>query len=270
LTRINHDIQLKIAFKSEQMGSNFFFFGNTVQGGGGIMQSILIIEDDKLIVRILETELIEEGYKVEVAFDGRNGLEKALHGTWNLILLDIVLPELNGMEVLRRVKKSAPAIPVIVITGRSETTDIVSGLDQGAYDYITKPFELEELLARIRACLRHQKIFPHANAGDSVILSINGLTVNLKTREVQREGQNIELTMKEYDLLVFLMENEPHVVSREEIIQQVWGYDFVGDTNIVDVYIRYLRKKVDYGFSGPLIQTIRGVGYCIRETDSEA
>jgi DNA-binding response OmpR family regulator len=234
------------------------------------MQSILIIEDDKLIVRILETELIQEGYRVEVAFDGRNGLEKALQQTWDLILLDIILPELNGMEVLRRVKKSAPTIPVIVITGRSETTDIVSGLDQGAYDYITKPFELEELLARIRACLRQQKMIPHVKAGGNVTLSINGLTVNIKTREVQREDQQIELTIKEYDLLVFLMEHEPNVVSREEIIQQVWGYDFVGDTNIVDVYIRYLRKKVDYGFGMQLIQTIRGVGYCIREVSNEA
>jgi DNA-binding response OmpR family regulator len=234
------------------------------------MQSILIIEDDKLIVRILETELIEEGYRVEVAFDGRNGLEKALQHSWDLILLDIILPELNGMEVLRRVKKSTPTIPVIVITGRSETTDIVSGLDQGAYDYITKPFELEELLARIRACLRQQKMIPHVKAGGNVTLSINGLTVNTKTREVQRDDQQTELTIKEYDLLVFLMEHEPNVVSREEIIQQVWGYDFVGDTNIVDVYIRYLRKKVDYGFGVQLIQTIRGVGYCIREGSNEA
>jgi DNA-binding response OmpR family regulator len=252
------------------MCSDFWFLGNTFQSGGGVMQSILIIEDDKLIVRILESELIEEGYRVEVAYDGRDGLEKALQGTWDLILLDIILPELSGMEVLRRVKKSAPTIPVIVITSRSETTDIVSGLDQGAYDYITKPFELEELLARIRACLRHQKMIPHVNAAGNVILRLDGLTVNTKTRDVQRDDQQIELTLKEYDLLVFLMEQEPNVVSREEIVQQVWGYDFVGGTNIVDVYIRYLRKKVDYGFGNQLIQTIRGVGYCIREGGNEA
>lgn len=229
------------------------------------MYTILIIEDEEETARFLEQELTHEGYIVSVETNGRSGLERALKEKWDLILLEIMLPELNGMEVLRRVRNAHPNLPVIIVTARDEIPDKVSGLDNGANDYITKPFSIEELLARIRACLRIQQHFSLSNVEPSnEALSVHDLTVNQKTREVIRDSKQIELTIKEFDLLVFLIENKPNVVTREEIIQQVWGYEFVGDTNIVDVYIRYLRKKVDYNFSEPLIQTIRGVGYCIR------
>jgi DNA-binding response OmpR family regulator len=233
------------------------------------MHTILIIDDDEVISRNLALELTREGYIVAIAKNGRIGLERALQEKWDLILLDIKLPELNGMEVLRRVRKAAPALPVIIVTARNETLDKVSGLDYGANDYITKPFIIEELLARVRSCLRNQQSILQSHVDHSVDrLTVDGLSLNRKTREVIREFKPIELTIKEFDLLVFLMENKPNVVTREQIIHQVWGYDFVGDTNIVDVYIRYLRKKVDYSFKFPLIQTIRGIGYCIRDETS--
>jgi DNA-binding response OmpR family regulator len=241
------------------------FIGNTANIGGDAMQSILVIEDEEAIASLLESELSREGYEVGVAADGRRGLDQALQGNWDLIILEIMLPELNGMEVLRRIRKKDPALPIIIITSRSEIPDIVAGLDQGANDYITKPFMIEELLARVRVCLRNQQYtLSSETEKSSESISLNGLTVNIKTREVTRDDKRMELTIKEFDLLVFLMENQPNVVTREEIIQQVWGYDFIGDTNIVDVYIRYLRKKVDANFAVQLIQTIRGVGYCIR------
>jgi DNA-binding response OmpR family regulator len=230
------------------------------------MKSILVIEDEEATAGLLESELTREGYEVGIAEDGKTGLEQAIQGNWDLIILDILLPALNGMEILRRVRKADPAIPIIIITSRSETLDIVSGLDQGANDYITKPFIIEELLARVRVCLRNQQFtLSTETEKSSEWISVNGLTVNVKTRQVTRDDKKMELTMKEFDLLVYLMENQPNAVTREQIIQKVWGYEFVGDTNIVDVYIRYLRKKVDYNFEVQLIQTIRGVGYCIRD-----
>lgn len=237
--------------------------------GGDAMHKILIIDGEEKAAEHLEQELTREGHIVEVAGDGRSGLERALQEKWDLILLDIILPELNGMEVLRRVKKADPALPIIIVSARGETADKISGLDNGANDYITKPFIMEELFARVRACFRNQQLIQYiiqsSMKQSDERLIVNGLSLNRKTREVIRDCKPIELTMKEFDLLVYLIENKPNVVSREQIIHQVWGYDFVGDTNIVDVYIRYLRKKVDYGFKTSLIQTIRGIGYCIQE-----
>jgi DNA-binding response OmpR family regulator len=245
------------------------YLGHTANHGGDAMYSILIIDGEEKISRNLEQELTREGYIVTLETNGRSGLERALQETWDLILLEVILPELNGMEVLRRIRKAAPALPVIIVTSRSEASDKVSGLDHGANDYITKPFIIEELLARVRACLRNKQSILQSNLDHSVQkLTVDGLSLNLKSREVIRDRQLIELTIKEFDLLVFLIENKPNVVTREQIIHQVWGYDFVGDTNIVDVYIRYLRKKVDYSFKFPLIQTIRGIGYCIRDETS--
>jgi two-component system OmpR family response regulator len=230
------------------------------------MQAILIIEDNVDTARYLELELQQEGYTVTVEMNGQSGLKRALEDNWDLILLDIMLPELNGMEILRRVRKEAPALPIIMVSARSETPDVVSGLDNGANDYIIKPFIIEELLARVRACLRTPQFGVKRNDYISnEQLTVDGLTLNRKTREVIRENKHIELTMKEFDLLVFLIQNKPNVMTREQIILEVWGYAFVGDTNIVDVYIRYLRKKINYNFSVPLIQTIRGIGYCIRD-----
>jgi len=226
----------------------------------------LIVEDEFKIARLLELELTHEGYVVEIADNGRDGLERALANEWGLIILDIMLPELNGIEVLRRFRKVDNHTPVIVVTARNTTPDKISGLDQGANDYITKPFEIEELLARMRASMRVRTIgqLPGKTEG---LLQIDDLTVNKITREIIREGRRIELTPKEYELFIFLLENKSHVMDREQIITNVWGYDFVGDTNVVDVYIRYLRKKIDSNDEKKLIHTIRGIGYCVREDD---
>lgn len=227
-------------------------------------QSILVIDDEAKISRLLELELTHEGYHVEIAETGREGLEKALGQGWNLIILDIMLPELNGVEVLRRLRKVDAFTPVILVTARNTTSEKVAGLDQGANDYITKPFEIEELLARIRANIRLRGNMPYP-VQDPSLIQIDNLVINKNTRDVVREGQKIELTPKEFDLLVFLTENKNNVLNREQIINNVWGFDFVGDTNVVDVYILYVRKKIDFGFKNKLIKTIRGIGYCIKE-----
>jgi DNA-binding response OmpR family regulator len=231
---------------------------------------ILIVEDEEKIARLLEMELTFEGYVTDKAETGREGLEKALSGEWSVILLDIMLPELSGVEVLRRIRQTDTETPVILLTARNTTPDIVAGLDQGANDYVTKPFQIEELLARIRVCIRNRKPQSSADAeneSDNVI-SIDDLTVNPLTREIVRQGQKIDLTPKEFDLLMYLLENRNQVLTREQIMNHVWDYEFVGDTNVVDVYIRYLRKKIDYPFKGQLIQTYRGIGYSIKETDA--
>jgi two-component system OmpR family response regulator len=228
--------------------------------------NLLIIEDELKIARLLELELTYEGYNVELAQTGRVGLEKVLSQVWDLVLLDIMLPELNGLEVLRRIRNTDLRTPIILITARDATPDKVSGLDLGANDYITKPFEIEEVLARIRSCLRKSSQMEHELVPSlQKTFSINELTVNPITREVVRENTSIELTPKEFDLLVYLLEHKNQVLTREQIINKVWGFDFLGDTNVVDVYVRYLRKKIDYPFKLQLIQTYRGVGYCIKE-----
>lgn len=228
---------------------------------------MLIVEDENKIARLLELELTHEGYSVMIANNGREGLDKALAKEWGLIILDIMLPELNGIEVLRRLRKVDIQTPVIVVSARNTTPEKISGLDQGANDYITKPFEIEELLARMRSSMRSRSE-DSSNKATLSQLQINNLTVNKVSREIIREGRRIELTPKEYDLFVFLLENKNHAMSREQIINHVWGYDFVGDTNVVDVYIRYIRKKIDHEFDVNLIHTIWGVGYCVREENS--
>lgn len=225
---------------------------------------ILIIEDEEKIARVIRLELEHEGYEADTASTGKEGLEKALEGQWSVILLDIMIPGLNGMEVLRRLRASGNFTPVILVTARDSVFEKVSGLDQGANDYITKPFQIEELLARIRACIRNSGRQGNREQGMDV-LNAGDLTIDEHTRQVRRGEQEIELTPREYDLLVYLVKNKGQVLQREQILEQVWGYDFYGDTNVVDVYIRYLRKKVDAGFKTPLIQTIRGVGYCVKE-----
>jgi DNA-binding response OmpR family regulator len=232
-------------------------------------QNILIIEDEDKIARVLQLELEHDGYAAERARDGREGLDMALSGGWDLILLDIMLPQLNGLEVLRRFRQQSQ-VPVILLTARDDVPDRVSGLDQGANDYITKPFAIEELLARIRNLLRMASNLlqdaGQAGAFEEEI-QVNGLSMNIRTRQVKREDLQIELTPKEFDLLYFMASRAGKVLTREQIISEVWGYDFVGDTNIVDVYIRYLRQKVDRGFSCKLIHTLRGVGYVVKDCD---
>lgn len=227
---------------------------------------ILVVEDEKQNAKILKIELEYEGYEVVVAYDGKAGLQAALNEKLDLILLDVMLPEMNGIEVLRKIRIENTLIPVILLTARNMTMDKVAGLDQGANDYITKPFEMEELLARVRSCLRQNSIAVKASQEEDTILSFRDLTVNLDTREVMRDGVSISLTPKEFDLLVYLLSNKNRIVTRDNILFHVWGYEYEGETNVIDVFIRHLRKKVEEGFNEtPIIQTVRGIGYTVKE-----
>ncbi|GIQ63245.1 putative transcriptional regulatory protein YkoG [Paenibacillus cisolokensis] len=230
-------------------------------------ERILVIEDEESISRILQLELEHDGYTVGCALDGKTGLEMASSGEWDLVLLDVMLPEMNGIEVLRRLRQAGNPIPVILLTARDTVPDKVSGFEHGANDYITKPFAVEELLARVRNLLRIFQQNPRESEGSDVI-RIGDLSIELRTRKVYRKELAIDLTPREFELLVYLAEHKNQEKSREEILSEVWGYDFVGETNLVDVYIRYLRQKLDKGFRHKLIHTIRGVGYMMKEPDA--
>jgi len=232
-----------------------------------VKKHLLIVEDEIQIARVLQMELEYEGYRVTVEYNGKAGLETALHTNIDLVILDVMLPKLNGIEVLRRLRKEKENLPVILLTARNSTFDKVAGLDQGANDYVTKPFEIEELLARIRSCFRHSS--NHGQQMDESNLSVEDLVINTDTREVKRDGTLISLTPKEYDLLVYLIENKNKVVSRENILFNVWGYDYEGETNVIDVFIRHLRKKIEDDFTKPLILTVRGIGYTLKENVDE-
>ena len=229
---------------------------------------ILVIEDETQIARVLKVELEYEGYQVTVEHDGKAGLETALDSEFDLILLDVMLPGLSGIEVLRRLRKENRKIPVILLTARNTTFDKVAGLDQGANDYVTKPYEIEELLARIRAIIRN---YPNKveSKKEEPLLTVADLIINLDSREVIRNGKTISLTPKEYDFLVYLVMNKNKVVTRENIILNVWGYEYEGETNVIDVFITHLRRKMDEGFSTHLITTVRGVGFTIKEKTDE-
>ncbi|MFD2760116.1 response regulator transcription factor [Lentibacillus juripiscarius] len=223
--------------------------------------NILIVEDEQKLSRVLQLELDYENYSTTVADNGKTALELLTSRDWDLVLLDIMLPELSGLEVLRRVRRFDETTPIILLTARDQVHDKVSGLDQGANDYMTKPFQIEELLARIRVHLRQRT----TTASNGEELSVGDLQVNMSSREVQRGTKQIELTPREFDLLVYLVKNKNIVLTRDQLIEEVWGYDYFGDTNVVDVYVRYLRQKVDKGFDQAYIQTVRGVGYTIKE-----
>ncbi|MDC0764046.1 MULTISPECIES: response regulator transcription factor [Brevibacillus] len=225
-------------------------------------ERILIVEDEEKIARVIQLELEYEGYESEIAKTGLEALEQYNQGEWNLILLDVLLPGLSGIEVLRRIRVKDSATPVILLTARNAVVDKVNGLDQGANDYITKPFEIEELLARIRSCLRLSQMTRKVEASSKV--EVADLSLDEKSREVTRGSSQIELTPREFDLLLYLMQNKNQVLNREQILTHVWGFDYFGDTNVVDVYIRYLRKKVDQGYETPLLHTVRGVGYMLK------
>ena len=224
---------------------------------------ILIVEDEEKLARMVELELTYEGYQVEKALDGRTGLERALSGEHDLILLDILLPGLNGLEVLRRYRKDGGSAPVILLTARDTVVDKVAGLDSGADDYVTKPFAIEELLARIRAALRKRPA--QAAEPPRSLLTAGPLTMDTDRHEVSVNGEGVELTRREFDLLRYLLENKERVISRESLLDHVWGFDFVGETNAVDVYIRFLRAKIDEHFGIKLIHTVRGVGWVLRD-----
>lgn len=233
------------------------------------MTRILIVEDEEKIARFVELELRHEGYEVDKAADGRAGVEQALSADYDLILLDILLPQLNGMEVLRRIRREKDT-PVILLTARDAVMDKVAGLDAGADDYITKPFAIEELLARIRVALKRREMMAPAAATAAApvptnVLRVGTVALDVDRHEVTVEGSPIELTNREFEVLKALMENVNIVMTRDRLASVALGYDYVGETNIIDVYIRHLRSKIDDAHGIKLITTVRGVGYVIRE-----
>ena len=224
--------------------------------------NILIIEDEVEIVRFLTLELQHEGYLVSSCTSGRTGLEIAIAGEFDLILLDVMLPELNGIEVLRRLRKES-TVPVILVTARDAVMEKVNGLDMGANDYITKPFHIEELLARIRMVLRTTDPFSPSSVEE--MLSIGDLALTTSSRQVKRAGEIIELTKTQYDLLEYLLRNRDIVLTRDQILSHVWGYEYSGNSNVVDVYVRYLRNRIHDSDENRIIETVRGIGYVLRD-----
>lgn len=220
---------------------------------------ILLVEDEVNLARFIELELISEGYQVSVAHDGMAGLTIAREAPLDLAILDWMLPGLSGVELCRRLRSTGSKVPVILLTARNEVGDRVAGLDAGADDYIVKPFSLEELLARVRAQLRRNQ------DSNEHVLQFAALTLNRQTREVYLNTRAIELTAKEFDLLEYLLKHPRQVFTRDQILESVWGYDFMGDSNIIEVYVRYLRLKLEENQEPRLIHTVRGVGYVLRE-----
>ena len=228
---------------------------------------ILIVEDEEKLARFVELELLHEGYEVSKSGNGREALDMAIKEDFDLILLDIMLPGLNGLEVLRRLQKEKP-VPCILLTARDAVMDKVAGLDGGAVDYITKPFAIEELLARIRVALKlHAKpVLPEAIAAgqEDGVLRWGALTLDPRSHIVRYDGHEITLTNREFTMLRVLLENQNVVMTRDILLEKVCGYDYAGETNVVDVYIRYLRSKIDEAFGVKMIRTVRGVGYVIQ------
>jgi len=223
------------------------------------MNKILIVEEDQKLSKFLEQELKYEGYEVTVCDDGISGLKMAQESNPDVILVDGVLPEMSGLEVCRRLRLTGYKVPIILLTTKDEISDRVAGLDAGADDYIVKPFAIEELLARLKANFRI------TSEEDPDQLHFLDLSLNRRTREIKRGDRNIELTATEYDLLEYLISHPRQVLSRDEILRKVWGYDFGGDSNIIEVYVRYLRLKLEANKEKRLIQTVRGVGYVLKE-----
>lgn len=221
---------------------------------------LLIIEDEKPLARLLELALTHEGYTVQKEYDGADGLRRVPQFEPDLILLDIMLPGMDGMEVCRKVREFSD-VPILMLTAKDTTADKVAGLDTGANDYITKPFETDELLARIRAGLRSREKPTEAPP----VLAVKDLWIDLPHHVVKRGDTVIPLTRREFDLLVCLARNRGIVLSREQILDHVWGFDYEGEANVVDVYIRYLRGKIDEPFEPKLIRTVRGFGYVLED-----
>ena len=220
---------------------------------------ILVVEDEAKLAQFIELELKYEGYQVTVANDGFSGITMAREIKPDLIILDWMLPGLSGLELCRRLRTTGDKVPIILLTAKDDVSDRVAGLDAGADDYVLKPFSVEELLARVRAHLRRTQE-PNPD-----LLMFEDLSLNRSTREVYRGNRAIELTAKEFDLLEYLMAHPRQVLTRDRILETVWGYDFMGDSNIIEVYIRYLRLKLEANDEKRLIQTVRGVGYVLRE-----
>ena len=224
---------------------------------------ILIVEDEAGVAGFVEQGLTEAGYAVDVARDGSEGLEYALAFEYDVMVLDIMLPKMNGLDLLHEIRDKRVKVPVLLLTARDGVDDRVKGLDVGADDYLIKPFAFPELLARIRALLRR----PPLQSGN--LLSMNDLEMDVTQREVRRAGKKIELSPREFSLLELLLRHPNQVLTRTQIVEHVWNFDFYGDTNVVDVYIGYLRRKIDSGFVPPLIQTVRGVGYRLSDAQDD-
>lgn len=224
------------------------------------MTHILLVEDEVKLARFIELELSYEGYQVSVAYDGLTALTAARELNVDLIILDWMLPGASGLEICRRLRSTGDKVPIILLTAKDEVSDRVAGLDAGADDYVVKPFSVEELLARVRAHLRRNQ---EADTAD--ILAFDDLSLNRRTREVYRGERLVELTAKEFDLLDYLLAHPRQVITRDRILEEVWGYDFMGDSNIIEVYIRYLRLKLEANNEKRLVQTVRGVGYVLRD-----
>lgn len=227
---------------------------------------ILVVEDEKRLSFLLRRVLLEERHTVDLAHDGIKGLDLALSGTYDTIILDVMLPGLDGMEICRQMREEQVMSPVLMLTARGSIEDRVTGLNVGADDYLTKPFAMEELLARVNALLRRRdKPFDD----NSQRLTVGDLTLDLVRHEARRSNRPIELTAKEYALLEYLMRHPGQVLTRTQIVDAVWRYDLEALSNVVDIYIHYLRDKVDQGFPSPLIKTVRGVGYKIEASTKE-
>ena len=223
---------------------------------------IFIVEDERSIARLLQLTLEREGFKTAIESNGRRAYERILQEKYDLILLDVMLPEMDGMEICQRVREVSD-VPIIMLTARDEVRDKVEGLDLGANDYVTKPFNTDELLARIRGTLRRHT--ERVRAEEDKRYVVKNMIIYPDRYEVTVKGEHVELTHKEYELLKYLVENKRNVLSRDQILQTVWGYDYIGDTNVVDVYISYLRSKIDERFGEKYIYTTRGVGYAVRD-----
>lgn len=219
---------------------------------------VLVVEDERRLSQLVRRVLEEEGHTVDVAFDGGEGLALAQDGTHDVIVLDIMLPQMNGIDVCKTLRRKKVDTPVLMLTALDAVEDRVNGLDAGADDYLPKPFAFQELLARIRALSRRR-----VATSDPLQLEVEDLTLDVRRRRAERNSKAIDLSPKEFQLLEFMMRNRGRVLTRTQILDHLWGYDFATDSNLVDVYVAYLRRKVDKGQSRKLIRTVRGVGYAL-------
>ena len=232
------------------------------------MNEILLIEDELKIARFLQLELTHEGYNLTIATEGRDGLIKAMNDKFDLIILDLMLPNLSGIEICRRLRSNNIQTPIIMLTAKSDVSDKVMGLDIGADDYMTKPFAIEELLARIRKILSRKKAENEKKEKEAIIKA-GRIVLNKNTYTAHFDNEEISLTKKEFELLEYLMINKNIVLTREQIVSNVWGYDYESETNVTDVYIRYLRSKIDQKYNTHYIRTVRGIGYQFKDDDDE-